>query len=145
MPYLKQEDVDRVLSAADIVDIIQRYIPLKPSGSNYKANCPFHNEKTPSFMVNHTKQIYHCFGCGVGGNVFSFVMQYEKVTFPEAVKLIADILKIHVSEITTGVEGRKLDYGKINKAAADFFQNELSSVRGKAGKNFLKKRGFVRA
>lgn len=142
MPYLKEEDVDRVLSSADVVDIIQRYLPLKPSGSNFKACCPFHNEKTPSFMVSRVKQIYHCFGCGMGGNVFSFIMQYEKVSFPEAVRLLADILKISISEEYGASKTPKVDYGKINQAAAEFFQEQLLSEMGKPCRMFLQKRGI---
>ena len=142
MPYLKQEDVDRVLSASDIVDVVQRYIPLKPSGSNFKALCPFHHEKTPSFMVSRSKQIFHCFGCGIGGNVFSFIMQYEKVSFPEAVKIMADILKISISEEIGRKEGKRLDYYSINRTAAEFFHAQLFSDLGQSSRVFLKKRGI---
>ncbi|MDP8261179.1 MAG: CHC2 zinc finger domain-containing protein, partial [Candidatus Kappaea frigidicola] len=87
--YIPQEVIEEVRSRADIVEIISEYIPLKKSGGNFKALCPFHNEKTSSFMVSPAKQIYHCFGCGVGGNVFNFVMMHEHLSFHEAIKKIA--------------------------------------------------------
>ena len=84
---------DRILedikSRLDIVELISDYIELKKSGQNYKANCPFHAEKTPSFMVSQNKQIFHCFGCGAGGDIFGFVMKYENLNFQEALKMLA--------------------------------------------------------
>src|SRR3989338_494477 len=82
--------VDQVQSLNDIVEVIYAYIPLKRAGRSFKANCPFHQEKTPSFIVNHERQIFHCFGCGEGGDVLSFVMKYEQLTFPEALKFLAE-------------------------------------------------------
>ena len=81
---------EQVRDANDIVDVIGSYISLKKSGSNYMGLCPFHGEKTPSFSVSPGRQMYHCFGCGVSGNVITFVMEYENYTFPEAVKMLAD-------------------------------------------------------
>src|SRR5512136_2987751 len=82
--------IDQVLERTDIVGVISRYVPLKKMGRNFKAPCPFHNEKTPSFVVSPDKQIYHCFGCGAGGNVFSFLMKQEGLQFPEAVEMLAE-------------------------------------------------------
>ncbi|MDD5437015.1 MAG: CHC2 zinc finger domain-containing protein, partial [Candidatus Omnitrophica bacterium] len=81
--------IDQIQEKTDIVEVISRYLPLKKFGRNYKAPCPFHNEKTPSFIVSPDKQIYHCFGCGAGGNVFSFLMKHENLEFPEAVEMLA--------------------------------------------------------
>ena len=81
--------IDQIRDRTDIVEVISGFIPLKKIGRSYKANCPFHNEKTPSFIVSPDKQIYHCFGCGAGGNVFSFLMKYENIEFPEAVETLA--------------------------------------------------------
>jgi len=78
--------IDHIRESNDIVDVIGSYFPLKKTGNNYKARCPFHDEKTASFVVSEKKQIYKCFGCGAAGNVISFVMEYEKVSFIEAVK-----------------------------------------------------------
>ena len=82
---IPEQILDRIQEKADIVEVISKYVQLKKVGRSYKANCPFHSEKTPSFIVSPDKQIYHCFGCGAGGNVFSFVMKYENIQFPEAV------------------------------------------------------------
>src|SRR3990167_4271323 len=90
MPLIPEEIIDDVQTRADIAELIGRYVPLKRAGRHFKAHCPFHKERTPSFMVNTDKQIFHCFGCGVGGNVFSFLMQYERLTFPEAARHLAD-------------------------------------------------------
>ena len=89
MGFIAEEIIAQVLERSGIVETISGYIPLKRAGRNFKANCPFHNERTPSFVVNPDKQIFHCFGCGVGGNVISFVMQQERLEFPEAVRLLA--------------------------------------------------------
>ena len=135
-----QEDIDRVLSVADIVEVIQNYIPLKRSGSNFKALCPFHSEKTPSFMVSKAKQIFHCFGCGIGGNVFTFVMQYEKVNFPEAVKIVADLVNVKIEPKKT-FRKYTLDYYGINKIAGEFFRENFLKSEPKIAE-FLKKRGI---
>src|SRR5215813_3360139 len=81
---------DRVKQQADIVRVIGEYVQLRKSGQNFTGRCPFHSEKTPSFAVHPVKQIYHCFGCGVGGDVFKFVMEMDKVPFPEAVRIVAE-------------------------------------------------------
>src|SRR5438046_5614829 len=81
---------DRVKQQADIVRVVGEYVRLKKSGANFTGLCPFHAEKSPSFAVHPTKQIYHCFGCGVGGDVFKFVMEMEKCAFPEAIRIVAE-------------------------------------------------------
>ncbi|MBI2046660.1 DNA primase, partial [Candidatus Pacearchaeota archaeon] len=86
---ISDSDIERVKEASEILGVVSDYFPLKKAGQNYRALCPFHHEKTASFMVNPAKQIYHCFGCRSGGNVFSFIMGYEKLEFPEAVKFLA--------------------------------------------------------
>ena len=86
---IPEEIINDVQERCDIVEVVAGYIPLKRAGRNFKAHCPFHHEKTPSFIVSPDKQIYHCFGCGMGGNVFNFLMQYEKLEFPEAVEILA--------------------------------------------------------
>ena len=84
MPYYSDELIEEVRSRNDIVDVIGSYVHLQKKGSTYFGLCPFHNEKTGSFSVSPNKQMYYCFGCGAGGNVFTFLMQYENFTFPEA-------------------------------------------------------------
>ena len=82
MPLIPEHILDEIQSRTDIAELIGRYVPLKRAGKHFKAACPFHKERTPSFHVNTDKQIYHCFGCGVGGNIFGFLMQQERLTFP---------------------------------------------------------------
>jgi DNA primase len=95
---IPQETIDRVRSQTDIVQVISEYLTLKKAGSNFRALCPFHKEKTPSFNVNPAKQIFHCFGCGVGGNVFSFLMRHEGFAFPEAVRFLAERVGIEIKQ-----------------------------------------------
>ena len=98
MPLIPDGIIDDIQARTDIAELIGRYVPLKRAGRHFKANCPFHQEKTPSFMVNTDKQIFHCFGCGVGGNIFSFLMQHDRLTFPEAVRQLADHVGVRVPE-----------------------------------------------
>ena len=90
--------IQEVMSRADIIDIVGQFVRLKKRGANYIANCPFHNEKTPSFSVSAAKGIYKCFGCGKAGNVVSFVQEHEKLTYPEAIRWLADYYKITIEE-----------------------------------------------
>ncbi|HEB75081.1 MAG TPA: DNA primase, partial [Nitrospirae bacterium] len=90
--------VEDVKERLDIVDVLSGYIDLRRAGRNFKALCPFHSEKTPSFVVSPDKQIFHCFGCGAGGDVVTFVMKYENLTFPEAVRALARRAGIKVEE-----------------------------------------------
>ncbi len=98
MPLIPESIVDEVQTRADIAELIGRYVPLKRAGRHFKALCPFHHEKSPSFMVNTDKQIYHCFGCGAGGNIFSFLMQHDRMTFPEAVRQLAGHVGVDVPD-----------------------------------------------
>ena len=88
--YYPDELVEEVRAKNDIVDVISGYVRMQKKGSSYFGLCPFHNEKSPSFSVSRDKQMYYCFGCGAGGNVFTFVMAYENCSFPEAIKELAD-------------------------------------------------------
>ena len=143
MSYLiNDEIIERVRSSSDIVEIISQYINLKRTGSNYVGLCPFHDEKTPSFSVSPTKQFYHCFGCGESGDVISFIMKEENLSFPEAVKFLADKsgIIIEENENKTNVEfmkKKKLLYS-INRETARFFYYSLKS-NAKA-LSYLKKR-----
>lgn len=135
--------IDQIQTRSDIVEVISRYIPLAKAGRNYKAPCPFHHEKTPSFIVSPDKQIYHCFGCGAGGNVFSFVMKYENVEFPEAAEILAE--KVGVKIPRFGPAKRELtslanQLYKINELAVSFFQESLG--RSQAGRDYLVSRGI---
>ena len=137
--------VEEVRQATDILDLISGYLSLtRKSGANYFGLCPFHPEKTPSFSVNVEKQIFHCFGCGVGGNVFTFLMRHEGISFPEAVKLLAQRAGIELELEETDGEARKeaeaLYYA--NEFAARFFQEQLQAESGRAARAYLENRGF---
>ena len=89
MGYIDPSDIERVIDAVSIVDVVEDYVKLSRRGANYVGLCPFHDEKTPSFSVSETKRMYKCFGCGKGGNVVSFVMEAEHLSFPEALRVLA--------------------------------------------------------
>lgn len=141
-----QDNIDRVRDASDIVDVISQYINLKKAGQNYKGACPFHSEKTPSFMVSPQKQIYHCFGCGAGGNVIKFVQEYEKLTFGQALKMLADRAGIELERSGNAAKRHQDDFIlEINKLAAGFFVQRLFSAKeGKIALDYLSKRGIKR-
>src|ERR1035438_6663332 len=103
---IPENKIEEIRSASNIVDIISEFISLRKRGKNYIGLCPFHNEKTPSFTVSEEKQIFNCFGCHSGGNVFKFLMDYEKISFIESVKSIADRLGIRSEERRVGKECR---------------------------------------
>lgn len=140
------EDIlDEIRNRLDIVDVISNYVPLKPSGKGHKGLCPFHQEKTPSFMVDSQKQIFHCFGCGEGGNIFSFIMKIEKVNFPEAVKILAEKAGVQlpsVQESNTREYREKNNIFKLNEAAANYYQDNLVNKQGRVALQYLLKRQF---
>jgi len=140
--FVPEEVIDRITERADIVEIISEYLPLKKAGKNYKALCPFHQERTPSFMVSPQKQLFHCFGCGVGGSVFSFLMKWEKITFPEAIRNLGEKVGIPVSFSAEEerASGYKEELYRINELVAEIFQEELK--RNTSAKAYLKERGF---
>jgi len=136
--------LDDILGRVDIVELIGGYIPLKKAGRNFKANCPFHHEKTPSFMVSPDRQIYHCFGCGAGGNAFNFLMQHERLEFPEAVELLARKSGVKLPESQKQdpqVASLSAQLCKVNELAAYFYEQALDSALGSAANNYLLKRG----
>ena len=107
--YYPDELVEEVRAKSDIVDVISGYVRIQKKGSSYFGLCPFHNEKSPSFSVSPTKQMYYCFGCGAGGNVFTFVMNYENFTFPEAIKQLAERAGVNLPEIEYSEEIKQKD------------------------------------
>jgi DNA primase len=137
-------DTQTIKDRIDIVQFIQEYLPLKKSGVNWKSNCPFHQEKSPSFMVHPEKQIWHCFGCGKGGDVFSFLQEMEGLEFKEALKLLADRAGVKLEEsnkheVDKSVRNRLL---QITSAAAYFFNRLLVEMPiGKAAREYLNTRG----
>jgi len=137
-------DTQTIKDRLDIVQFIQEYVPLKKNGANWKANCPFHQEKSPSFMVHPEKQIWHCFGCGKGGDIFSFLQEIEGLEFSEALKLLANRAGVELtlqssSEINSNQKNRILE---INKNAAYFFYHFLVDLpQSKSAKQYLDQRG----
>jgi len=145
---MPDDDVkERIRNALDIVEVIGERIPLKKAGKNFVARCPFHTEKTPSFNVNPERQIYHCFGCGVGGDVFSFVMEFDKVSFPEALRTLANRAGIALTD-QRGVRARAKEeaydvYYEANGLAREFFVETLNDPRkGKPALEYLVRRGL---
>lgn len=143
--YYSDELVEEVRQRNDIVDIISGYVNLKKKGGNYFGLCPFHNEKSASFSVSPGKQMYYCFGCGAGGNVFTFIMNYENYTFAEAIKLLADRAGIALPEIEDSKEAREKGNRRktllqINKEAATYFYYQLRAPQGRVGLDYLKDR-----
>jgi DNA primase len=144
MAYSIPEDiVERVRETADIVDIVRDHLPLKQAGRNFKALCPFHAEKTPSFMVSPEKQIYHCFGCGAGGNVFNFLMQIESISFPEAVRTLAKRYGITVPKTISTKSSETSEAYKINALAAKVYHAALLGTKeGTGARDYLRSRGI---
>ncbi len=145
MPYYSDELIDQVREANDIVDVIGQYVGLKKTGSGYVGLCPFHNEKTGSFHVNRNNQFYHCFGCGAGGNVFTFLMNYENLTFPEAVKTLADRAGIPLPERQMSKEERaradkRSRLLEINREAAKFYFALLRGPDGAVAMDYFRGR-----
>lgn len=138
--------IDQVQSLNDIVEIISSYIPLKRAGRSFKGVCPFHQEKTPSFMVHPEKQIFHCFGCGAGGDVFSFVMKYEQLSFPEALQKLADRVRVTLpvsKQVSPKERSETEELHQIYAAASEFYHANLKHPEvGLVGREYLKKRGF---
>jgi len=138
--------LEEIRNRCDIVDIVSGYVHLKPAGKGFKGLCPFHEEKTPSFMVSPEKQLFHCFGCGEGGNVFNFLMKYEKLSFFEAVKMLAQKsgVPLPVDEEKEDILHKKKErLYKLNNLAANYYRECLFRTnQGKKVINYLKKRGI---
>lgn len=148
MAIIPQETVQQILDATDIVDLIQGYFPLKRSGSNFQANCPFHNEKTPSFNVSPQRQTFHCFGCHAGGDAIKFVMLYDNLSFPEAARKLADRAGVTVvEEVLDSAElarrRSRSDLMRLQSAARDWFHRMLfKSPVAQPARDYLKSRGL---
>ncbi|MDF2609439.1 MAG: primase [Lachnospiraceae bacterium] len=137
-----EELIEEIRTKNDIVDVISSYVKLQKKGSNHMGLCPFHNEKTPSFSVSQNRQMYHCFGCGVGGNVVTFIMEYENYTFVEALKLLAARVGIQLPETEESEEGKRQSSLRarlleINKEAAKYYFFQLKSKSGQAAYDYL--------
>lgn len=144
MALIPQHFIQELLTRVDIVDLIDSRVPLKKAGANYKACCPFHGEKTPSFNVSQDKQFYHCFGCGAHGNAIGFMMEYDRLEFPDAVEELAATLGLEVPREAQSSNQPKVDitlYDLMAKVAS-FYQKQLKSSNGKQAIKYLKNRGL---
>ncbi len=145
--YYPDDLIEEIRLKNDIVEVISDYVKLQKKGSSYFGLCPFHNEKSPSFSVTPSKQMYYCFGCGEGGNVFTFLMKYENDTFPEAVSRLADRAGIELPKAEYSNEEKKdrdikTKILEVNKEAAKFFYHQLRSPNGEQGYRYFKERGL---
>lgn len=143
--YYPEELVEEIRERNDIVEVIVTYVKLQKKGSSYFGLCPFHNEKSPSFSVSPDKQMYYCFGCGAGGNVFTFIMEYENYSFPEALKYLADRVGIKLPEREYSEEEKRqqdlrMQVLEINKMAANYFYYQLRTESGAQAMQYLKSR-----
>ena len=146
--YIPEEKVSEIKNAADIVDVVSEVVILKKTGNNYVGLCPFHSEKTPSFTVSPEKKIFYCFGCTVGGNVFSFLMKHDGISFPDAAKILArrygiDIPTRKISQQQKHRMSQRESLLAVNRQAMEFFRQELlEKTSGKRAMEYLKKRGI---
>ena len=144
MPRYSDEIIDEVRQTNDIVDIISQYVHLKRSGRNFFGLCPFHNEKSPSFSVSPDKQIFHCFGCGVGGNVFTFLTKIEGISFVEAVQTLAERSNIKLPTLENSQDSQKEELKakvfKVNEFTAQFYHENLYKPESKIAQEYIKKR-----
>ena len=143
--YYPDELIEEIRARNNIVDVISGYVHLQKKGSNYFGLCPFHNEKSPSFSVSASKQMYYCFGCGAGGNVITFLMEYENYSFPEAVKALAERAGVALPEEEYSQEMKRAQSRRarllaVNKEAATFFYYQLRRQQGRTGYEYLKNR-----
>ena len=144
MARYSDEIIDEVRRNNDIVDVISQYVNLKKSGRSFFGLCPFHSEKSPSFAVSPDKQIFHCFGCGVGGNVFHFISKIENVGFKESVEMLANRANITLPTIDDARENKiahlKSRVYEINKLTAQFYHENLYKSTAKIAQEYIKKR-----
>jgi DNA primase len=146
--FYSEELIDEIRGKSDIVNVISGYVKLTKKGANYWGLCPFHNEKSPSFTVSADRQTFHCYGCGVGGNVYTFLMKYENNTFPEAVEELADRCGVILPKERDQTEASKKEESKrarilaVNKEAATFFYYGLRTPKGEIGRQYFAGRGL---
>lgn len=146
MALISQDEIQKIRSSVNIVDVIRSYIPLEHKGKNYFCICPFHEDHSPSMSISEEKQIYKCFSCGAAGNVFTFVQNYENITFLEAVELIAAKNGINLStKITSKQNNQFTKYYEIMEISEKFYHNNLKTEAGKNALTYLNKRGLSKA
>ena len=144
MARYSEEILEDIRQSSDIVDVISQYVSLKRSGRNFFGLCPFHNEKSPSFSVSPDKQIFHCFGCGVGGNIFTFISKIEGISFREAIEVLAEKANIQLPKLEDNTDSYKEELKakvyKVNKFTADFYHKNLYKPSSKLAQEYIKKR-----
>ena len=143
MAFISNDEINDIRAKANIVDIIGDYLPLQKKGKDYKCVCPFHDDHSPSMSISESKQIYKCFSCNAAGNVFTFVQNYENVSFMEAVKIVSEKIGYHINgTITIPVNNKYAKEHEIMNLAEMFYQNNLNTSNGINAKNYLIKRGI---
>ena len=144
MVHYSDELIEEIKNSNDIVDIISQYVILKRSGRNFFGLCPFHKEKTPSFSVSPDKQIFHCFGCGAGGNVIHFISKVENIDFKESMQILADRANIKLPSLDSSMDSKRLELKEkvyaINEFAAKYYHEELYKPTAKIAQEYVKKR-----
>ena len=138
------EIIENIRQSSDIVNIISQYVVLKRKGRNYFGICPFHNEKSPSFSVSPDRQIFHCFGCNVGGNIYSFLMKIEGIGFKEAVEQLAERANIQLPKLENTIDNEKEELKekvlKINEFVAEYYHQNLYKPQSKVAQEYIKQR-----
>src|SRR4029453_17571085 len=142
MAQYSQSLLDEIRAATDIVDLVSRFVNLKKAGAGWKGLCPFHGEKTPSFTVNPKKGIFHCFGCGVGGDAFGFLMRQDKLTFPEAVRALAKQANVALPEERGAGDSGREELIRAMDLAARFYAEALVKPAGARARTHLQCRGL---
>lgn len=144
MAYIKDEEINEIRSRANIVDIISSYLNVSQKGKNYVCLCPFHNDHSPSLIISPEKQIFNCFTCRTGGNVFTFVMKYENVSFLEAIKIVADKIgyNLNVKDLNVNVDSKNKEDFEIYDFASKYYTNNINTTDGIKAREYLSKRGI---
>lgn len=144
MAYIKDEEINEIRSRANIVDIISSYLNVSQKGKNYVCLCPFHNDHSPSLIISPEKQIFNCFTCRTGGNVFTFVMKYENVSFLEAIKIVADKIgyNLNVKDLNVGTESKNKEDFEVYDFASKYYTNNINTTDGIKAREYLSKRGI---
>src|SRR3989344_2550075 len=138
-----EDNVSKIKGRLDVVDVISGYLKLQKAGMNFKARCPFHIEKTPSFVVSPERQVWHCFGCSKGGDMFTFVQDIEGVEFPEALRILATKAGVEIGSFNPDVKDDKARLYEVCESATKFFEKQFNSNTGKLALEYLKNRGVV--